>query len=238
MSTNCQSRLLAIAVASGLSAVSAGYAVLAAISWYRFGRPTKPIDAERDTLLDRFMPVYQVVDRHHIRVAAPAGVTLAAAREQQLLETPLVRAIFKMRQFAMGATRDARKHPAGLLEVTRELGWGMLAERPDREIVMGAVTRPWEANVTFRALPPEDFAAFWEPGFVKIVWTLRADPIDAATSTFRTETRAVATDDIARVRFRRYWTFAAPGIALIRRFSLQPLRRAAERRLEALTATT
>jgi hypothetical protein len=95
---------------------------------------------------------------------------------------------------------------------------------------VGAVTKPWEANVTFRALAPDDFAAFSEPGFVKIVWTLRADPDGNDKSVFRTETRAVATDATARKRFRLYWALASPGIALIRRLSLNPLRREAERR--------
>jgi hypothetical protein len=32
-------------------------------------------------------------------------------------------------------------------------------------------------------------AAFNDPDYVKIVWTLRADPVDATHSVFRTETR-------------------------------------------------
>ena len=79
----------------------------------------------------------------------------------------------------------------------------MLAEIPGREIVMGAVTQPWMANVVFRALPPDEFASFHEPDYVKIVWTLRADPRGPSESTFRTETRAVATDPGPRARFRR-----------------------------------
>jgi hypothetical protein len=46
-----------------------------------------------------------------------------------------------------------------------------------------------------------------------------------ATSVFRTETRAVATDAFARAKFRRYWSFVSPGIWLIRRMSLGPLKR-------------
>jgi len=125
------------------------------------------------------------------------------------------------------------KSGAGMSLITSsiaQLGWGVLAEIPGREIVVGAITRPWEANVTFHALPPEEFAAFAQPGFVKIVWTLRADPLDGETSIFRTETRAVATDAEARANFRAYWAFASPGIALIRRLSLPPLKREAERR--------
>jgi hypothetical protein len=110
------------------------------------------------------------------------------------------------------------------------LGWGVLADVPDRELVVGAVTQPWKADVTFQALASDEFAAFSAPGFVKIAWTLRADPVDGETSTFRTETRAVATDASARARFRRYWAFVSPGTALIRRLSLRPLQRDAERR--------
>jgi hypothetical protein len=93
----------------------------------------------------------------------------------------------------------------------RALGWVVLAEKPGCEIVVGAVTQPWEANVTFRSVSTERFAAFNEPGYVKIVWTLRADAIGDAASIFRTETRAVATDASATREFRRYWAFLSPG---------------------------
>ena len=39
----------------------------------------------------------------------------------------------------------------------------MLAEIADCEVVVGAVTKPWEANVTFRSIAAADFAAFNEP---------------------------------------------------------------------------
>jgi hypothetical protein len=217
-------------VAAGAGVAVGAYAGYAAVTWYRYGRVSEADASERDELLDRFMPAYEVVERHHIRVAAPAAVTLAAAREQDLLELPLVRPIFKAREILLGATPDDRPQPRGLVAATLALGWGILADVPSRELVVGAVTKPWEPNVTFRALPPDEFAAFREPGFVKIAWTLRVDPIDNDTSMFRTETRAIATDPTARARFRRYWAFASPGIALIRRLSLHPLRREAERR--------
>ena len=120
--------------------------------------------------------------------------------------------------------------------MTQALGWDTLADVPDRELVVGAVTQPWEPNVTFHGLPPKEFVAFSQPGFVKIAWTLRADPLDEERSIFRTETRAVATDAAARARFRRYWAFASPGLALIRRLSLQPLKRDAELRARAARA--
>jgi hypothetical protein len=96
-------------------------------------------------------------------------------------------------------------------------------------LVVGAVTRPWEANVTFRPIPPDAFARFNEPGYVKIAWTMRADPAGDNVAVFRTETRAMATDAAARARFRLYWSFFSPGIRSIRALLLAPLKAEAER---------
>jgi hypothetical protein len=110
-----------------------------------------------------------------------------------------------------------------------ELGWGVLAEVPGRQVVFGAVTRPWEADVRFRALMPSEFAAFREPGYAKIVWTVAVEPVDAGASSFRTETRVATTDAASRRRFRRYWTAFSPGIVLLRRVMLAMVRCDAER---------
>jgi hypothetical protein len=71
---------------------------------------------------------------------------------------------------------------------------GMLAEDPGHEIVFGAVTQPWAANPVFLALSPDEFAKFQEPGYVKIAWMLRVDPVDGGKSMASTETRVATTD--------------------------------------------
>jgi hypothetical protein len=147
-----------------------------------------------------------------------------------MMRSRLVRAIFRARELALGSTRDDTTRPHGLLAFTQSIGWKVLAEDPGREVVVGAVTRPWEANVTFRPLAPEAFVAFHEPGWVKIAWTLRADALGPCESIFSTETRVVSTDDASKARFQRYWRLASPGILLIRRLMLRPLKREAERR--------
>jgi hypothetical protein len=223
-------------VAAGIGAAAGAYAACAAVAWRRYGRVPCQNGHHTDELLDRFMPFYEVVERHRVYVAAPAAMTLSAAKEQDLFAIPLVRAIFKARAIALRAAPDGRRRPQRLLNEVQALGWGVLAEELDRELVVGAVTQPWEANVIFRSLPPDEFAAFAEPGFVKIAWTLRVRPIDPRSSIFSTETRAVATDVTARRRFRRYWALASPGIALIRRLSLGPLKRDAERRARLASA--
>jgi hypothetical protein len=177
------------------------------------------------------MPTYEIVERHHVRVAAPSEITFAASCEIDLRQSALVNAIFKGRELILGSEPDASARPRGLLAWAKTLGWGVLAEAPGREIVLGGVTQPWKADPVFRALPSDEFAAFREPDYVKIAWTLRADPIGASESMARTETRAAATDPVARARFRRYWSAFSPGIVLIRRAVLRLVKAEAERRV-------
>jgi hypothetical protein len=215
--------------AGAVGAAAGAYAAYVAVTWLRYGRPSHAEPDAADPVLDRFMPVYEVAERHQARVEAPAEVTFSAACGQDLSALPLVRAIFTAREIVLGSEPDTAVRPRGLLALTQSLGWGVLAEVPGREIVMGAVTQPWLANVVFRAVPPEAFAAFDEPDHVKIVWTLRADPVGPHASIFRTETRVQTTDAAARAKFRWYWARFSPGIRLIRSLSLGPLKRAAER---------
>jgi hypothetical protein len=217
-----------------IGAIAGCYAAYVAVTWIRYGRAGDPAPSPPDRLLDRFMPRWEAGERHMTFVAAPAAITYAVACEQDLNANPIVRAIFRTRQLVLRGDVDRTERPRGLIAMTKSIGWGVLAEVPEREIVMGAVTRPWDANVVFRALPPDEFAIFAEPGFVKIAWTLRVAAIGADQSLFVTETRATTTDRVARAKFRRYWAAFSPGIWAIRRLSLGPLRREAERRVRAL----
>jgi hypothetical protein len=200
-------------------------------AWLRYGHAKHPAKAEdEDSLLDRFIPTYEIAERHHVSVAAAADITFSTACAMDLQDSGIIRAIFKTRELLLHSTAQEDTLPRGLLAQTEALGWCVLAEIPGREIVMGAVTQPWKGTPIFRGVPPDQFAAFHEPGYVKIAWTLRADSTGPDKSLFRTETRAVCADEEARRRFRRYWAFLSPGIILIRRLSLGPLKKAAQYR--------
>jgi hypothetical protein len=218
----------AFATAAGLAC--AMFAAHAATTWFGYGRATRRRRRDAtDPLLDRFTPEFDVYERHAITVAAPPGVTFAAAKQMQLESSPTIRAIFKARALLMGAKAAPPSPPRGFLDQMKAIGWGPLAELPDREVVMGAVTKPWEPNPVFRPLPPEDFAAFAEPDHVKIAWTIAVSPTPDGGSAFRTETRAVAIGAGARRKFRLYWSVLSPGIILIRSVMVRALKTAAER---------
>jgi hypothetical protein len=212
--------------AAGLAALS--YAGYMSATWARFGQ--RKLRANPDPLLDRFMPEYEVAERHELPVRAPADVTFLAARDLDFDRSPVVRAIFAGRALLMGAQPAPDEGPAPFLDKVLALGWGILAEVPGRKVVVGAVTKPWNADVVFESVNPDAFAAFDRPGYAKIVWTIEAAPVDGATSLARTETRVATTDPESRKRFRRYWAAVSPGVLLIRRQMLRLVRKEAEQR--------
>ncbi|MBA3761398.1 MAG: hypothetical protein H0X07_12790 [Gemmatimonadales bacterium] len=210
--------------AGAVALLGLGYA---GITWYRYGKVGR--GGPRDPLVDRFMPKYEVREVHQTGVAAPADVTFLAAHDLDLQRSTIVRALFTGRELLMGGERSKREHPPGFLAEVLALGWRVLAEEPGRELVIGAVTQPWQAEVEFLGLAPDEFAGFKEPGYAKIVCTLAVTPSGEKASIFSTETRVVTTDPQSRARFRRYWSVFSPGILLIRYEILRLVRREAER---------
>ena len=224
---NSTIRKLAQGAAIGAGAAAAGYAGVVAWNRFRYGRVAIERDPAHATLLDYFIPEPEIVSGHHIAVAAPPAI---------VLDSVAVRSLFRLREMALGGEPDTRTHPEAMLDQLLSIGWVVLAETPGREIVLGAVTKPWNSSPEFRSVPAGEFAAFAEPDHVKIAFTLRAEPNGDGGSLFVTETRAVATDEEARTKFRRYWSYVAPGVGLIRLAMLRPVKCEAERRVQSVAA--
>lgn len=214
----------------------AAYGAVVLYNRWQYGAAKASAKPGKDSLLDRFIPDPEVVEHHHIDIEAPADLVMATAKDMRLLDSPMIRAIIRMRELAMGGRPDERPHPAPLVAQMQSIGWVVLSEKAGREIVLGCVTQPWLANPVFRSVAASEYLAFAEPGYVKIAWTLRADPVDDHHATFHTETRVSTTDAEARERFRNYWSFVAPGVELIRLAMLRPLKRAAEARARVRAA--
>jgi len=183
----------------------------------------------RSTPAGRFIPSPDAYDSHEIVIKAPANVVFERAATIDIGALPIVRAIFWLRSKVIRDT-PVERIAQGIVAETKSLGWGVLADEPGRVLVMGAVARPWEKNVTFRAIEPAAFTSFAEPNLVKIAWTLEVEPLAPALTRFRTETRAQATDAHARRRFTLYWLAFSVGIHFIRWNMLRAIRRDAEGR--------
>lgn len=180
--------------------------------------------------LDRFIPHPDIRERFETLIRAPASLVMEVASNFDLQSEPIVKAILRLREKLMRSASHAARRPQGILEETKGLGWGILDEQPGRFVICGATCQPWLADVRFSPVASADFEAYAKPGEVKIAWTLEADALGPAVTRFAQETRAVATDEHARTRFRRYWRWARFGIIPIRLLMLPAIRRAAERR--------
>lgn len=220
---------VALFVACVVGAVVLGWVGYALYAWNGYG--SAQVDRLADAGLDHFMPVYEIAERHEVAIDAPWTNTYAAECLVDLQDSPVIRSIFRSREIILHASPDpdADQQPSSFLAQALSLGWGVLAEDPGHEIIVGAITQPWEPNVIFQALPPDQFAGFQTPGYAKIVWTLDAEPTGPSTSIARTVTRVVTTDPVSREKFRRYWATFSPGILLIRYQALDLVRDAAER---------
>ena len=105
-----------------------------------------------------------------------------------------------------------------LEEALRE--FEVLAEEPNRELVIGAIGQPWKPRGG--ETPRADFRAFAEPGYAKMVLNFRYD-----AGVLETETRVRLTDAASRRKFRLYWIVIRPFSGLIRRVWLRAIRRRA-----------
>src|SRR5437868_14406297 len=94
-------------------------------------------------LIDRFMPTADISESHEIVIEAPAATVFEVAENLDLQSIPIVHAIFWVRAKLFRVKVPERRWAKGLVAETLALGWGVLAYRPGRELVMGAVRQPW-----------------------------------------------------------------------------------------------
>ena len=180
-------------------------------------------------LLDRFLPNPDVRGRHETTIQAPAEFVMHLARNFEIESLWVVRTLFRWRAALLHAPVAPVQQRLGLVAQMQSIGWQCLVDDPRHYFVAGAACQPWQADPAFSPITAGEFTSFAAPDRVKIAWTLEAEELAPALTRFATETRVVATDEQARVKFRRYWRRFGAGIVLIRLVLLPAVRRRAER---------
>jgi hypothetical protein len=184
------------------------------------------------THLDEFVPAYQFGEFHSMRVAAPKEQVYRAIKSVTADEISLFRTLTWLRRFGRPGPESILNAPERqpLLDVATRTTFLLLAEEPNREIVIGSpVVAPtgWRRS---EARTPESFKALQQPGFAVAAMNFRIEDDGPQACTVTTETRVYATDASARRRFAPYWRVIYPGSALIRRMWLRAIARRAEAR--------
>ena len=187
--------------------------------------------AEERTLLDQFAPTYQFREFHSIKIAAPKEQVYRALNSVTADEIAFFRTLTWLRRFGRPGPESILNPPphVPLLEVATKTSFLLLAEDPDREIVLGTLAAAppgWRLS----GMPtPEAFKSRFvtanTPGFASATINFRIEDSGPAACLLTTETRVYATDIWTRRRFAFYWRLIYPGSALIRRMWLKAIAR-------------
>jgi hypothetical protein len=180
--------------------------------------------------LDQFIPVYQFNEFHAVRVAAPKERVYLAIREVQADEIRLFRTLTWVRRMGRPGRESVLNPPERqpLLEVMTHSGFLLLAEEPNREIVLGTLVAAPPGWRPKASPTPEDFKAVHGPGFGLAAMNFYLKDDEGGGTLLTTETPVYATDAATRRKFARYWRIIYPGSALIRRMWLRAVRKRAE----------
>jgi hypothetical protein len=191
------------------------------------------------SLLDDWMPRYEFVERHELRIHASPERAYQAIRDVSAREIRLFRLLIWLRNPRLpGRSREPESilNPDAdrpILEAAMRGGFLPLEEKAGEEIVFGTVViatgkRPADWG-------PAAFRQLEGPGFAKATINFRVlpevpeGPEAEGWCRVTTETRVHATDPGSLRRFARYWRLIYPGSWTIRYFWLRAIRDRAER---------
>ena len=183
-------------------------------------------------LIDSFAPNPDAVETHSIAIAASPDVVYLALWTADLGGSPLIKLLLSLRSLPGFILRGCHPLPRNQkirLRTLIESGFGVLAEEPDKEIVLGVTGKFWRPTGNLSPFNREDFDRPVPPGIARAVWNFSIKEGDNAGTILSTETRVICGDRASRRKFRVYWFFVRPFSGLIRRIMLKRVRKAAGR---------
>ena len=159
------------------------------------------------------------MEHHEINIGAPIEQVYRAVRTPDMSASFIIRWLFRLR----GLPTDALT-----LDGLQELGFVLLGERSDQEILFGLVGQFWKWKGGLQPVHADGFCAFQTPGYAKAAWNFTLDPLPNGSVRVATETRVACCDGKSRKRFLRYWGLIGPFSAWTRREVLRVIKHTAE----------
>jgi hypothetical protein len=178
-------------------------------------------------LIDSFAPNPDAVETHRITIAASPEVVYGLLWTADLGRSPVIKFLLALRslpEFTLHPCQPLPQDRKITLQTLIDAGFGVLAEQPGKEIVLGVTGKFWRPTGN---LSPFNRADFDEPvaqGLARAVWNFHVEGRNDQT-TLSTETRIICGDSGSRRKFRAYWFFVRPFSGLIRRLMLLAVRR-------------
>ncbi|CAN5219477.1 hypothetical protein BH10ACI1_BH10ACI1_05810 [soil metagenome] len=168
-------------------------------------------------LIDDFLPKYDFVETHDIKVCASAEAVFNVIEKSDFCESPIIRWLLFLRGMPSAKMR---------LRDLRKSNFEILGKR-NNELLIGLAGKFWTLGGRLQKVNSDNFREFNEKGFAKAVWNFSVDGKENETC-LKTETRIRCLDDESRRSFEFYWTFIQPFSGLIRREMLKIVKKKAE----------
>ena len=187
-------------------------------------------------LLDQILPTYHFCVRRQIEIQSTPHSVFEILKTLKPSEIPLFNTLFWVRSIPGRLLGQGNKYFANdgssLWEQGLRLGFAVLGEVPDQEIVFGAIGQWWKlTGATFHRFSSlKEFREFDQEGHA---WVCGNFHVDSQTRSdglllLSHETRVQATDPTTYAKFRLYWRMIYPGVALIRSMLLKAIKVKAE----------
>lgn len=176
------------------------------------------------------MPIPRKVEIDTVDLAASPAVVWNHVRRGDLGDSPFVRALFALRtlpsRVGLGSAEPVNLCIDNLRSTADHPGFQLLGEAPPHELTVGAIGKVWQLDIPFKHVDgPAAFADFAEPGWIKVAWSLRIEPLGDSATRLVCEVRVDATNEASWALFSRYWHVVGPGSHFIRHTLLAGLRR-------------
>lgn len=196
---------------------------LAALSW-----PASMVHVvQPETRLDEIMPEYQFYERHSARIHAEHDRVMQAVRESTFGDMKSLNTLLKVRAAASRTAQHNSVFSSDKRILDSFVASGYASGGSDHEIVVcGGANMRAPSVLKVRTL--QEWAAYREPGAVKMAFDFSVKDTGDGWSTITAETRVLALDDATRRGMGRYWRLIVPGSGLLRRQWLDGIKRRAE----------
>lgn len=182
-------------------------------------------------LIDDFMPQPDFSEVHQVEIGARPEAVYRALWTTDLGGSPIIKGLLGLRSLPQRLI-----HPDGPKSKVRKItlativanGFGVLAEAPGREIVLGVAGPFWRPTGNVLPFNEENFRGDVPAGMARAVWNFAVQDAGSGRTVLVTETRIACGDRSRRRRFGAYWLFVRPFSGLIRRLMLNAVKRSCD----------
>jgi hypothetical protein len=172
--------------------------------------------------IDRFLPQYDAIETHSIAIDASRDVIWATLLRGDIAGSWVIKFLMGLRSIFSGVDRRAATEAITIERMERH-GFGILADDPGHELLLGIHGRFWRPTGNTLPFDRDSFARPVPAGVARAAWNFTIDELPNGHR-LTTETRVLCGDPASRRKFRFYWLFVRPFSGLIRIVMLRSIR--------------